>query len=85
MLRASMEANTTKSRWMSPRLFGALIGACGFGMELERTMDHYQHPRPGDSLSHYIMMGIIFLFLAVSNSILLVSQLWNIQSVAKNY
>jgi hypothetical protein len=62
----------TKSRWLRTRLFTALIGACGFGLELGRAAGYYKHPSPGDSLILICIMGFIFLAMAILNSILLI-------------
>jgi hypothetical protein len=78
-----MEASTIKSRWLRTRLFAALIGACGFGLELGRAIGYYKRPRPGDSLVLIFMMGFIFLALAVQNSIILISQMWDLQDITK--
>jgi hypothetical protein len=77
-----MEASTTQSRWLRTRLFTALIGACGFGLELGRSIGYYKHPEPGNSLVPNAMLAFIFLAIAVQNSILLISQMRG-QDIAK--
>jgi hypothetical protein len=67
-----------KSSWF---LFGALIGACGFGLELGRAGVYYKRPRPDDDFAFIFIMGLIFLAIAVLNSIRLVSQMLNIKSL----
>ena len=78
-----MDANTIKTRWLGTRLFSALIGACGFGLELGRAGVYYQRPRPDDSFVLIFMMGLIFLAIAVLNSIRLISQMRDLQDIAK--
>ena len=78
-----MDANTIKTRRLGTRLFSALIGACGFGLELGRVVGYYKRPRPDDSLIFIFMMSIIFLAIAVLNSIRLISQMRELQVLAK--
>lgn len=78
-----MDASTIKSRWLRSRLFTALIGACGFGLEIGRAVGYYKHPRPNDSLVFVFMMGLIFLAIAGLNSIRLISQVRELQVLAK--
>jgi len=78
-----MEASTMKSRWLRIRLITALIGACGFGLELGRASGYYKSPRPSDSLVLIFVMGFIFLALAALNSILLISQMRDLKDIAK--
>ncbi len=78
-----MEASTIKSRWFRTRLFTALIGAGGFGLELGRAIGYYKRPRPGDSFVLIFIMGFVYLALAVQNSILLISQMRDLQDAKK--
>jgi hypothetical protein len=78
-----MEASPIKKRSLRTRLFAALIGACGFGMELTRALYHFRHPGPDDSLFLNFMLGFIFLAMAVLNSIPLVSRMQDLQDIAK--
>jgi uncharacterized membrane protein (Fun14 family) len=80
-----IDGNPTKSRWLRTRLFTALIGACGFGLELGRAAGYYKHPRLGDSLILIFMMGFIFLAIAILNSIRIISQVQDIQNIAKKW
>ncbi len=79
----TMEASTIKYRWLRTRLFTALIGASGFGLELCRAIGYYKRPRPDDSLFLIFMLGLIFLAMAVLNSIRLISQMRDLQDIAK--
>ena len=72
-----------KKGWFRTRLFGALIGACGFGLELDRAIGSYRHPRPDDSLASHFLMGLIFLAITVQNSIYLISQIRDLQEITK--
>ena len=83
MLRGIMQASPTKSRWLRTRLFTALIGACGFGLELERAIGYYKHPTSIDSLADHFLLGLIFLAITVLNSIRLISQMRDLQDIAK--
>jgi hypothetical protein len=65
----------TGRRWLRTRLLTALTGACGFGMQLDRAAYHYRHPQPGASVEFDILVGLIFLALAMQNSIRLISQM----------
>jgi hypothetical protein len=78
-----MQASPTKSRWLRTRLFTALIGACGFGLELDRAIGYYKHPTSIDSLADHFLLGFIFLAIAVVNSSLLLSQVRGLQEMAK--
>jgi hypothetical protein len=78
-----MDGSPTKSRWLRTRLFTALIGACGFGLEFGRAAGYYMHPRPGDSLILIFMAGFMFLAIAILNSIRLISQVQDLQNIAK--
>jgi hypothetical protein len=50
-------------RWLRSSFFTALIGACGFGMHLQRTAENYR-----DQGFLNIALGLIFLALAVVHS-----------------
>jgi len=78
-----MDANTIKTRRLGTRLFSALIGACGFGLELGRAGVYYKRPRPDDSFFLIFMMGLVFLAIAVLNSIRLISKMQDLQDIAK--
>jgi hypothetical protein len=64
-------------------LFGVLIGAWGFGLELGRAIVYYKRPRPDDDFVFIFMVGLMFLAMAVLNSIRLISQMRNLQDTAK--
>ena len=83
MLLGIMDANTIRTRWLGSRLFSALIGACGFGLELGRVGVYYKRPRPDDNLVLILTAGLIFLAIAILNSIRLVSQMRDLQDIAK--
>jgi hypothetical protein len=72
-----------KRSWFRTRLSGALIGACGFGLELDRAIGYYKHPRPDDSLASHFLLGFIFLAIAVQNSIFLISQMRDLQDITR--
>lgn len=72
-----------KKRWLRTRLFGALVGAAGFGLELDRAIGYSKHPKLGDDLSTHFLMGFIFLAIAVQNSVLLIYQMRELQDIAK--
>jgi hypothetical protein len=61
---ASLNGVTQKSsgvkRWLRSSFFTALIGACGFGMLLQRTTENYR-----DRGFLNIALGLIFLAMAV--------------------
>ena len=78
-----MDASTIKTRRLGTRLFSALIGACGFGLELGRAGVYYKRPSPGDSFFLIFMMGLVFLAIAVLNSIRLISKMLDLQDIAK--
>ena len=63
-----------KLRRFRSGLFAALIGASGFGMQLDRTIVDYRRPSGGSRVVGDIMLGLIFLALAVQNSIRLLRQ-----------
>jgi len=62
--RKGAESDAKSKRDSFSRKLLVLIGACGFGMELDRIL---AHSRRGD-----IILGLIFLAIAVQNSILLI-------------
>ena len=72
-----------KKRWLRTRLFGALVGAVGFGLELDRAIGYSKHPKLGDDLGTHFLMGFIFLAIAVQNSVLLIYQMRELQDIAK--
>ncbi len=86
MATSNEEAPTqvgTKRRWLRTRLLGALVGAFGFGLEVDRAIGYYKHPRPEDGPGFHFLMGLIFLVIAVQNSVLLVSQIREPQDLTK--
>jgi len=78
-----MDGNTIKTRRPGTRLFSALIEACGFGRELGRAGVYYKRPRPDDSFFLIFMMGLVFLAIAVLNSIRLVSEMRDLRDITK--
>jgi hypothetical protein len=75
-----MDDKTIKSPWF---LFAALIGACGFGLELGRALVSYKRPRPHDDFAFIFLLGLLFLAMAVLNSIRLISRMRNLQDMAE--
>lgn len=75
-----MDGKTTKSRWLP---INALLGACGFGLELGRAAIYYKRPKPNDDFALIFILGITFLAMAVLNSIRLISQVRDLQDMAK--
>jgi hypothetical protein len=64
-------------RWLGLRLFTALAGAFGFGLELDRTMSDMLNPRLGAQAmwAEHILLGVMFLLVAVVHSRLLLSEI----------
>jgi hypothetical protein len=61
----------------------ALIGACGFGMQLERSIIHCLRPRSAADLAGDIILGLIFLALAIQNSIFLIYRMRDLEVATK--
>jgi hypothetical protein len=54
-----------------------------FSSELGRAGVYYKRPRPDDSLFLIFMMGLVFLAIAVLNSMRLISKMQDLQDIAK--
>jgi hypothetical protein len=64
---------SVQTQWS--RLLTALIGAFGFGLEVDRAIFDYRNLRGEARLVDHIMLGGIFLALTIVSSIRLLSQI----------
>ena len=56
------------SKSLRSSFFAALIGACGVGMQLAHTIHRYRNSHDPADLPMDILLGVIFLAIAVVNS-----------------
>jgi len=63
-----------RRRWYAARLFAALLGACGFGLELAQVISDFRAGGQARWVNH-ILLGVMFLLIAVVHSHLLLSKI----------
>ena len=71
---STTEANRKRVQERVWRLLGALIGACGFGGSVDRTISDFQHAGEQSRWVAHALLGTMFLLIAIVNSHLLLSR-----------
>ena len=63
-----------RRRWYAAKLFTALVGAFGFGLELDQVISDIRAGTQARWVEH-TLLGVMFLLIAVVNSHLLLSKI----------